>query len=190
MLASICLILKTFPRAIALSILVLSAALQVADTQAGWRQFHEKFSLNSSLWPQSVFSDERGVSIVSAYPKLRALPAGNAIKGWDNLANLAISAKIPTDVAYLARANDAVYAARSDEVNELIRNGRRLPEDSIYFLNREFATRLLPTMDRQDRMFVLSSEVFIYAPKFSSKGLSLTLPVALSLIDLGAADEK
>ncbi|TLS17847.1 MAG: hypothetical protein FDZ72_12165 [Betaproteobacteria bacterium] len=190
LLACIWLISKTYPRAVGISILALSAVLQVADTQAGWRQFHEKFSLNSSVWPQSIYSDERVLSLVSAYPRLRALPAANAIKDWDHLVNLATSVNIPTDVAYLARANDAAYASRAKEVDELLRSGQRLPEDSVYFLNREFATRVIPTMAAEDRMFVLSSEVLIYAPAYSAKGLNVSLPVASSLQDLGVVDEK
>lgn len=189
LLASIWLILKAYPRPVGVSILALSAILQVVDTQAGWRQFHEKFSLNSSVWPQSIYSDERVLSLVSAYSRLRALPAANAIKDWQHLVNLAISAKIPTDIAYLARANDAVYASRAKEVDELLRGGRRLPVDSVYFLNREFAIRIIPTMVSEDQMFVLSNDVFIYAPAYSSKGLNLSLPVALALKDLGVVHE-
>lgn len=184
LLTSVGLILRFYPRAVGVSFLALSAVLQVADTHAGWRQFRENFSLSSSEWPQSIYSDRQVVSLVSAYSKLRALPAKNAMKDWDHLGNLAISTNTPTDVVYLARGNDAVYAARAKEADELLQSGGRLAGDSIYFLNRDFAIRVIPSMSEEDRMFVLSSEVFIYSPEFISKGLSVSLPTVSSLHEL------
>ena len=154
-------------------LLLVLAALQIYDTAPGWSSLHARFERTGSSLPSSI-DDPRLAVVASHYAAVRMIPAGNQRLHWDEVAGFALQVGKPTDVTYLARPDDEGYATYMSSIVATIgRHG--LASDSLYFLNRYYASKVAAHMGPADAMF-RAGDLYVFAPGWTNLGLTTQLP--------------
>ena len=174
-IGAIWLLCRALGERVAGPVLLLLAALQVYDTSPGWLATREHFAPIGSTYSTSL-DDPRLDEIATHYRAIRALPAGNGLKGWRQVAYFAWRSHLPTDGVYLARPDDAGYEAYMADIDSVIA-AHGLATDSLYFVNVEFARKIAVAMRPDDAMFE-AGDFYAYAPGWRTMQASTTLPEA------------
>ncbi len=162
-------------------LLLVLVAVQVWDTYPGWSAFAPKFAMTGATWPTSL-DDPRLDAVAAHYAKVRALPATNQVPGWDQIAYFALRRGKPTDAVYLARPNDAAYAAYNATLDDrIVRDA--LDPDSLYVTDRATAGRIAAAMSADDALF-RAGGFYVFAPGWSRFGATGTPPAVVNLWSL------
>ena len=154
-------------------LLLALAALQIYDTYPGWSSLRPRLEVEGTTLPTSI-DDQRLAQLATHYQAVRSLPAGNELPKWDQVSYFAWRQHLPTDSVYLARPDEAGYAAYMDGIDATIAQ-QRLSTDSLYFLDRQYASKVGGHMGVDDAMFRVG-EFYVFAPGWRSFGIATTLP--------------
>jgi len=122
--------------------------------------------------PTSI-DDQRLAELAAHYQAVRSLPAGNVLPKWDQVSYFAWRQHLPTDSVYLARPLEAAYAAYMDGIDRTIAQ-HGLSTNSLYFLNRQYASKVGGRMGVDDAMFRVG-DFYVFAPGWRSFGIATTL---------------
>ncbi len=163
-LAAAWLLHKGFGSRVSGILLVLLAGLQMYDTAPGWSFLKSRFETVAGPYVTSIDAPEFA-AIASHYNAVRKLPAANGSADWEQVAWFALRNGKPTDAAYLARPDVPAYAAYMDTIDATIA-AHGLKDDSVYFLDREFAAKVAAHMTPDDALFE-AGDFFLYAPGWS-----------------------
>jgi len=156
-------------------LLIVLVAVQAYDTFPGWSALRDKFALEGSTLTTTL-SDPRLAAIATHYSAVRSLPSVSQQAGWGEIAGFALEAHLPTDVAYLARTDDAAHA-RYTEAMRSAAAAHRLDPTALYFLDADFARLVARTMTPDDELFRVG-DFLVFAPGWHRFGVSTDLPVA------------
>jgi hypothetical protein len=159
------LIIKNYEKKIVFWLIFTFAAAQVYDTRPGWLAFQDNFNLAGTEWKNTLNRDDI-IQMAKRYEKIRALPVENARKDWDKISYLALKSGLPTDVAYLARANGVVIKRAANAAKSSIEDGL-LDRSALYFLTEEYAVRVQAVMGKEDRLFK-EGDQYIYAANWNA----------------------
>ena len=156
-------------------LLIMLVAVQVYDTFPGWSALREKFALTGTTLTTSL-NDPRLAAIATHYAAVRSLPSVSQQPGWGEIASFALEAHLPTDVAYLARTDDAAHARYTEQMRTAAAS-HGLDPTALYFLDADFARLVARTMTPDDELF-RAGDFLIFAPGWHRFGVSTDLPVA------------
>jgi hypothetical protein len=153
-------------------LLLVLVALQVYDTYPGWSSLRHRLEVAGTTLPTSI-DDPRLAELASHYHAVRILPNGNVSAKWDQVAYFAWRQNLPTDSVYLARPDEAGYAAYMEGIDATIAQ-HRLSPTSLYFLDRQYASKVGAHMAIDDAMFKVG-DFYVFAARWRSFRVATTL---------------
>lgn len=155
-------VLKAFSQRIALTVIALSAVLQVYDTAHGYSKdrfyFYNTppatFTLVNKFWSQDV----------KDYSAIRYVPFQNKNKPWYQLAFIAEKNKIATDAVYLARFSDVTMGEMNRKILSDLALGEYDPK-TVYVIRDDLVDKV--SLRDGDKLFRIDG-LNVLAPGLAS----------------------
>jgi hypothetical protein len=178
-LGSICLAARSLPARWVAPTLAVALAVQVVDTDAGWKGARFRHKATPAVWVEALDSPFWDMT-AKHYKRVRhVLPVRDA-PNWETYAYYAARHGLPTDAVSLARSDnekwEAAVAAAQDSLTQW-----NFDEETLYFLDEQSYWIAQVSHDPERDLVARLDGVSVYAPKLRTCGECRTLIESLPL---------
>lgn len=162
-------VIRGFPRGIAISILFIGIAIQISDTSAGWFPLREKLmKAKTSKWSTTLKHPFWG-DASTRFENIFDVPLRQvqAQAHWESLAAYAATNRMGTNAVYLARYDRAKLKQENTVFDNEIASGS-YKKNSIYIVDDEKIIPVLSTLNKNKDAFVRIDGLNVLVPNWLS----------------------
>ncbi|GAA5234653.1 hypothetical protein FOZ76_20680 [Verticiella sediminum] len=161
--AAIVLVVRGYPRRVALVLLGLALAVQLADTSAGWRPLRAHWGKTPGGDWNLPMRDPFWEAAATRYTRLRWAPPENAGPYWRELSAFADKHGMATDAIYLARVRYRALETQRADIARRVETGEYDP-DTLYVLADGAFGAAVMLGDRERDLFARIDGLNVIAP--------------------------
>jgi hypothetical protein len=167
--AMIYIVIRGFPKRLAVLILFLGFAIQIGDTSAGWLPLREKLrQAKTSEW-STTLKHPFWKTASTRFENILDVPLRNvqAQAHWESLAAYAAKNKMGTNAVYLARYDRAKLKQENTVFDNEVASGS-YKKNSIYVVDDEKIIPILSTLNQNKDAFVRIDGLNVLVPNWLS----------------------
>lgn len=156
-------IIRTYNKKIAITILGIGLLIQIADTSKGWLDLRSKFMIKpNQIWETTMVSpfwEEASTK----YNKLRWFMPENNRKNWQPLAIYAGTNHLATNSVYLGRIGSKELANAQKSAQDKLINGQFDP-DSLYVVDSKLIPKVALNINKKRDLIAFVDGYYVIAP--------------------------
>lgn len=166
LLAILALVIRWYPRRLAVLVIAVAAVAQAVDTSAGWRVYQPRFhrraavrtELTSGFWYEAP----------TVYRRVRLVPPGNVMPNWAVFAEYAQSHGLATDAVYAARVDMNRATELQRRTADMLRDGT-FDRESLYILQAGTARRVPCVVDPDRDQLSFINGYWVLMPQWKAR---------------------
>ena len=159
-------IIKSYSKRVAITILSFGLLIQIVDTSAGWLPLrHQLMQAKSAEWGTSL-TDPFWAAAAKKYQKVVIVPEMNFSKGWRDIAAYAQKNDLATNAVYLGRVNQKKVLFDNEHYLGQIRTGS-YDSDTLYLLNQELVLQALKNLPKNDALIRINNK-YVLMPNYAT----------------------
>jgi hypothetical protein len=156
-------VLSRFRSSVAITILAVALAVQVADTSAGWLDIRRQLMVEPSQRWATPLKDDFWDDAAARYEAVRIIPPQNGHPYWRVFSDYAKRHGMATDAAFLARVGASEGTRAREQGDEVIRSGRFEP-DSLYIVDASLLEEVHRSVDANRDLLARIDGFHVVAP--------------------------
>lgn len=161
--AIIFLTVRGYSKHVAITVLGLALAIQIADTSKGWLNIRAKLMVRpSSAW-ETKMTDPFWNEAATKYTKVRLLKSENQSNWWQEVANYAGTHALATDAVYLARIGTHEQQFLQKKSRNALFHGI-FDSDSLYILDDSDLHQVALSLDFESDLLAKVDGLNVIAP--------------------------
>ena len=166
------LIIRLYPKKVALGLLSAALVIQVCDTSAGYLRRKPVFTAGN-MNPLSQFSNAFWGEAGRKYKKIIHIPTYNRSDGWEPFAHYALSQRLPTNSVFAGRSKN--LDAENKRLESKLITGN-LDKDTLYFISNDLAIPALLHLNTHTDLLMRLDGFNILAPGWLACSDCQTIP--------------
>jgi len=168
-------IIKSYSKRVAITILSFGLLIQIVDTSAGWLPLrHQLMQAKSAEWGTSL-TDPFWAAAAKKYQKVVRIDAANHNHNWETFAYYAIQNQLSTNSIFLARVDEQKMMKANNDLNLEIKLGQ-YSSDTLYILENDKAIAALQSLNKQADLFASIDGFNVLAPGWLQCTTCLLVP--------------
>ena len=168
-------IIKSYSKRVAITILSFGLLIQIVDTSAGWLPLrHQLMQAKSAEWGTSL-TDPFWAAAAKKYQKVVRIDAANHNHNWETFAYYAIQNHLSTNSIFLARVDEQKMMKANNDLNLEIKLGQ-YSSDTLYILENDKAIAALQSLNKQADLFASIDGFNVLAPGWLQCTTCLLVP--------------
>jgi hypothetical protein len=156
-------VIRRFRSSVAITILAVALAVQVADTSAGWLDIRRQLTVEPAQRWATPLEDDFWKAAAARYDAIRIIPPQNGHPDWRIFSDYAVRHGLATDAAFFARVSLSDEAGAREHADELVRSGR-FEEDTLYVVDASVIGEVRQNIDESRDLLLRVDGFDLVAP--------------------------